>query len=180
MSVLPELSPACNPGRPLQMNLVPATLENKNSAPQAAPVGPNSPEKKEAKKPVAKKSAPKKTAASKKSKDGVNKSAEIRAIATAMKARNEKPRPVKIIEMLEKQGIEVSSPQVSQVLKGMGFRPRRRRKNGSAAGVAGPVVKKTGKSGLSVEDLLKAKKMADEFGGARRLVNAISRLIELQ
>jgi len=42
------------------------------------------------------------------------------------------------------------------------------------------VVKKASKSPLSVEDLLKAKKMADEFGGAERLVNAISALVELQ
>jgi hypothetical protein len=37
------------------------------------------------------------------------------------------------------------------------------------------------REGLShVDDLLKAKKMAQEFGGAEKLVNAISALVELQ
>ena len=97
-----------------------------------------------------------------------------------MKAKGEKPRPVVIMEMLRKQGIEVSSPQISMVLKKMGFRPRKRRKSGATAGAAAPVAKKTSKSTLSVEDLLRAKKMAEEFGGAEKLVNAISALVELQ
>ena len=46
----------------------------------------------------------------------VNKSAEIRKVAAAMKAAGEKPRPVVIIATLKKQGVEVSSPQVSMVL----------------------------------------------------------------
>lgn len=55
----------------------------------------------------------------------LNKSAEIRKVATSMKEKGEKPRPVAIIAVLKKQGVEVSSPQVSMVLKRMGFRPRR-------------------------------------------------------
>ena len=67
------------------------------------------------------------------------------------------------------------------VLKKMGFKRRKRRKSGVAAGAAGPVVKKAfSKNTLSVEDLLRAKKMAEEFGGAEKLVNAISALVELQ
>jgi transposase len=64
-------------------------------------------------------------------KKEVNKSEEIRKIAANMKAKNEKPRPIKIIELLKKQGIDVSSPQVSMVLKRMGFRPRKRAKVGA-------------------------------------------------
>ena len=56
----------------------------------------------------------------------VNKSDEIRKLAAAMKERGEKPRPVVIVATLKKQGVVVSSPQVSMVLKGMGFRPRKR------------------------------------------------------
>ena len=134
------------------------------------------PKTKKVKTPMERKTAPKKPAA----KAEVNKSEEIRKLARALKARNEKPRPVVMIEMLKKQGIEVSSPQISMVLKGMGFRPRKRRKSGAAAGAAAPVAKKTSKSTLSVEDLLRAKKMAEEFGGAEKLVNAISALVELQ
>ena len=54
----------------------------------------------------------------------INKSEEIRKIATAMKAEGKKPRPVLIIADLKKRGIVVSSPQVSMVLRKMGFRPR--------------------------------------------------------
>ncbi|NDH95241.1 MAG: hypothetical protein EBZ13_12070, partial [Planctomycetia bacterium] len=76
-----------------------------------------------------------------KAKD-VNKSEEIRKVATSMKAKGEKPRPVTIITALGKQGIEVSSPQVSMVLKRMGFRPRKRRKGGKAAAARPAAAKK--------------------------------------
>ena len=69
----------------------------------------------------------KKPAAEKKAPKGVNKSAEIRKVAAAMKEKGEKPRPVVIIATLKSKGIEVVSPQVSNVLKKMGFRPRKRR-----------------------------------------------------
>ena len=163
------------------MNPVPATPEKATSAPKAAPSAVKVPSpKKEAKKPVAKKSAAKKTVSKKTSKDGVNKSEEIRKIATAMKAKNEKPRPVKIIAILKSQGIEVSSPQVSMVLKKMGFRPRSR-KSGAAGGAATTVVKKASKSVLSIDDLINAKKAVAAFGGnAAKLVDAVSALVELQ
>jgi len=112
------------------------------------------------------------------SKD-VNKSAEIRKVATAMKAANEKPRPVTIIATLKKQGVEVSSPQVSMVLKRMGFRPRRRRKNGgkpltTTAGSAKAVRTKATK--ISVEDLVAAQKAVTRLGGLDRALAAIEAL----
>ena len=73
----------------------------------------------------------------KKDAKGVNKSDEIRKLASAMKERGEKPRPVVIVTTLKKQGVAVSSPQVSMVLKGMGFRPRKRRKSGAVAAAKG-------------------------------------------
>jgi len=112
----------------------------------------------------------------------LNKSAEIRKVATAMKARNEKPRPVTIIEVLGKQGIEVSSPQVSMVLKRMGFRPRRRRKVAKAGGVAVVTTKGSGKevrtkaTKISVEDLVAAKKAVSRLGGLDRALAAIEAL----
>jgi hypothetical protein len=117
------------------------------------------------------------------SKD-VNKSAEIRKVATAMKARNEKPRPVTIIEVLGKQGVEVSSPQVSMVLKRMGFRPRRRRKGSAkpAGGVAVVTTKgnakavRTKATKISVEDLVAAKKAVSRLGGLDRALAAIEAL----
>jgi hypothetical protein len=57
-------------------------------------------------------------------KDLPSDTEEIRKIANGMKAKGEMPRPAVIIDMLKKQGIVVPSPQVSMVLKRMGFRPR--------------------------------------------------------
>jgi len=101
-----------------------------------------------------------------------NKSEEIRKVARAMKEKGEKPRPVTIIAQLKKQGVVVSSPQVSMVLKGMGFRPRRRRK-GAKPAVAGKPAATPRKSGISVEDLVIAKKVIGQFGNAERALAAI-------
>lgn len=161
------------------MNPTPETPEKASIAPKAALIAVKGPTpKKEAKKSVAKKPAAKKTVSKKTSKDGVNKSEEIRKVAKDLQAKGEKVRPVTIVEILKRRGITIAPPQASMVLKKMGFKRRKHRKSGAAAG--GTVVKKASQSTLSVEDLLKAKRMADEFGGAERLVNAISALVELQ
>jgi hypothetical protein len=118
-------------------------------------------------------------AESKAAKD-TNKSAEIRKVATSMKNKGEKPRPVVIIEMLGKQGIEVSSPQVSQVLKKMGFRPRRRRKargaDGAAAKVASKAVRGKKSSNITLEDLVEAKKVASSLGGVEKALATLEAL----
>ena len=109
----------------------------------------------------------------------VNKSAEIRKVATSMKAKGEKPRPVSIIATLKKQGIEVSSPQVSMVLKRMGFRPQRRRKGGKSA-TTRAAAKKTSRvmvpAKISVDDLLAAKKVAEKFGSADNAIKVLEAL----
>jgi len=109
----------------------------------------------------------------------VNKSAEIRKVASSMKAKGEKPRPVTIIATLKKQGIEVSSPQVSMVLKRMGFRPQRRRKGGKAAAPRAATKKiarvKTPVK-ISVDDLLAAKKVAEKFGSADNAIKVLEAL----
>lgn len=112
----------------------------------------------------------------------VNKSAEIRKVATSMKAKGEKPRPVTIIATLKKQGIEVSSPQVSMVLKRMGFRPQRRRKGGKAkaaaprATAAKKVLRAKAPATISVDDLLAAKKVAEKFGSADNAIKVLEAL----
>lgn len=128
--------------------------------------------KKPASKATAKKSIVKKSATA--GKD-INKSAEIRKVAAAMKAEGKKPRPILIIEILKKQGIVVSSPQVSMVLKGMGFRPRKRRKSHQvAAERSAPALKKA--SRVKIEDLVKAKKVAAQMGGIDRALAALQAL----
>jgi len=113
----------------------------------------------------------------------LNKSAEIRKVAAGLKAKGEKPRPVTIIAILKKQGVEVSSPQVSMVLKRMGFRPRRRRKGGAVAG-GKPVVTTAGSgkavrtraTKISVDDLVAAQKAVSRLGGLDRALAAIEAL----
>lgn len=110
----------------------------------------------------------------------VNKSEEIRKVASGMKAKGEKPRPVTIIATLKAKGVEVSSPQVSMVLKRMGFRPRKRRKAGSLAAAAAAANKAAGKSKskskISVEDLVAAQKAVGRLGGLDRALAAIEAL----
>jgi pyruvate carboxylase len=79
---------------------------------------------------------------------------------------------------LKSKGIEVVSPQVSNVLKKMGFRPRKRRKSG-----AGPKAAATARKAspvragdVSVEDLIAAKRVVGQFGGADRALAAIAAL----
>lgn len=125
--------------------------------------------------------------ADKKPAKDVNKSEEIRKAATAMKSKGEKPRPVVIIATLKKQGIEVSSPQVSMVLKRMGFRPRKRRKQIDLAAAAAAAGKSGagGKGGkappkISVEDLVAAKKAVSRLGGLNRALAAIEALRQFE
>jgi len=122
----------------------------------------------------------KKPAADKKPAKDLNKSAEIRKLATVMKEKGEKPRPVVIVAALKKQGIDVSSPQVSMVLKRMGFRPRKRRPNGSMKETAGVAVARksaTGRTGaISIEELLAAKRAVSQLGGTDRALAAIAAL----
>ena len=114
----------------------------------------------------------------------INKSEEIRKTATHMKEKGESPRPVLIIESLKKQGIVVSSPQVSMVLKKMGFRPRKRRTANAASNVTAqkkPASVVVGRGNLisvedSVEDLILAKKIVGQLGGIDRALAAISAL----
>jgi arginine repressor len=115
----------------------------------------------------------------KKEPKGMNKSEEIRKLATAMKERDEKPRPVVIVATLKKQGIAVSSPQVSMVLKRMGFRPRKRRKSGEVAVVSKKVSKPVASRGaqmISVEELIVAKRVVNQLGGTDRALAAIAAL----
>lgn len=116
----------------------------------------------------------------KKTAKDVNKSEEIRKLAKSMQEKGEKPRPVVIIAALKKQGIDVSSPQISMVLKRMGFRPRKRRTNGSAKETVGVTAARkvaTGRTDrISIEDLITAKKVVAQLGGTDRALATIAAL----
>lgn len=132
---------------------------------------------KRAEKPMAK-SSPKKST-------GVNKSEEIRKVASAIKAKGEKPRPSVIVaELLKSKGVKVAPAQVSMILKKMGFRPLRKRKKAgvapaaSAAKVSTKSVSKAAAkpAAISVDDLIAAKKMAGNLGGTEKAIAALQAL----
>jgi hypothetical protein len=131
---------------------------------------------KKAEKPMAKTSSRK--------SGGVNKSAEIRKVAAAMKSKGVKPRPSVIVAELKAKGVAVAPAQVSTILKKMGFRPlHKRKKRGApaAGGASAKVAKSPSKaapksSSISVDDLIAAKKMAGSLGGTEKALAALSAL----
>lgn len=131
-------------------------------------------------KPAPAKTETKKPAAKRPAGKGINKSAEIRKVASGMKAKGEKPRPVVIIEILKKQGVEVSSPMVSMVLKKMGFRPRKRRKAGKVASQPAGTATAKKASKVKVEDLVKAKKIATQMGGVDKALAVLNALKDFE
>lgn len=104
---------------------------------------------------------------------GSSKADSIRQVAGAM------PKPVRprdVVAALKERGISVSAAQVSQVLKGMGL--KRRRRGRKPAAMAGRATSSTSES-LSLENLLAAKKLVDHLGSveaAKQAVDALARL----
>ena len=157
----------------------PATPNAETAAAPKARV--TKPKAKPSKNPVAQKPAK----ASKKPARDINKSEEIRKLATAMKAKGTKPRPSVIVAELGAKGIKVAAAQVSIVLKSMGFRPLRKRKKkgaaGAAAGTPKAAAKKAAVAGaVSIDDLLAARKAVASLGGSDRAVEAIKALKRLE
>ena len=115
---------------------------------------------------------------------GVNRSAEIRKVASVMKAGGTKPRPSVIVAELGGKGIRVTPTLVSIVLRGMGFRPLRKRKKTNATGnaIAKSAVakRKAGGTPLSVDELVAVKKAVDSLGGSERAMEAIQALKRLE
>ena len=108
----------------------------------------------------------------------LNKSEEIRKAGAELKAKGQKISPKAIMEVLGKRGIKVSSPQCSMVLKKAGFK-RRKRRTGEAVAKAAPSKSSRKDRPVTIEEVILAKKMADQFGGADRLavvVRALQRL----
>lgn len=112
------------------------------------------------------------------SKDGVNKTAEINKYL----AESPNASPKEVAEALSARGIEISAAYVSTIKSNAkrktksaggagGGRGRRGRRPAAAAGA--PV------GGSLIDTLIKAKKLAEELGGvdeARRILDALARL----
>ena len=130
--------------------------------------------KKSPKPPVKKKVAGK---ASKKAEPMSSKADLIRKVAGILKAKGEVVRPKTIVEILKKEGVDVAPAQVSMTLKAAGYRPlRKRRKASKARSVAQAPSRGKKTDAVTVDDLLAAKKVVQELGGADRAMKAIAAL----
>jgi hypothetical protein len=113
----------------------------------------------------------------------VNKSEEIRLEARRILDAGGSPRPRDIIEVLKSRGIEVVSPQVSQILGNMGVERRPRKKKRDAAPPRPPRVATAptppADDAFTLTDLIAAKKFVEMIGSPRRamsLLDALDRL----
>ena len=102
--------------------------------------------------------------------------------------KGQKISPKAIMDILAKKGIEVSSPQCSTVLKNAGFKRRKRRsgeavtkaapaKGASAKGASEKAARKS--DAVTIDEVIAAKKAAEQFGGADRLLAAVKALERL-
>ena len=102
-----------------------------------------------------------------------SKADSIRQVAQGM------PKPIRprdVVAALNEQGISVSPAQVSQVLKSMGLKRRRRGRKPSA--MAGRATTTTSES-LSLESLLAAKKLVNQLGSIETAKAAVDALVKL-
>lgn len=110
---------------------------------------------------------------------GGTKAEAIRQMAGTM----ERPvRPRDVVAAMAAQGVQVSSAQVSQVLRGMGMRRRRRggrRVAREATAATRQTASHSASRSISLDSLIAAKKLADQLGGvdaAKQAVDALARL----
>ncbi len=126
------------------------------------------------KKPAAPKSSlGRKTAAPTSQAAGqVNKAQRIRDVA---KTLGKKVRPKNVISELAKEGITVSSAQVSSTLSAAGYRRKRRGKKTAAASATHPA----SGNGLNLEALIAAKQLIQKVGGIEVAQEALAALKKL-
>lgn len=134
-----------------------------------------------AKKPVAKKKPAPGKATKKPAEKITSKADLIRKVAGIIKAKGEKPRPTEIAKILEEEGVTVAPAQVSTTLKAAGYRPLRKRRKGKKAAEGVAAAPKAAKSsGVSLDDLLAAKKAVVALGGTAKALEAIQALRRLE
>ncbi len=102
-------------------------------------------------------------------KGEVNKAQRIRDVA---KSLGKTVRPRDVIAVLAKEGIKVSSPQVSKTLRHAGYRRKRRGKRGATAGAKAT-------SGLNLDSLLAAKALIEKSGSVEAAQEALAALKKL-
>jgi hypothetical protein len=101
----------------------------------------------------------------------VNKAQRIRDVA---KSLGKKVRPKDVIAELAKEGITVSSAQVSTTLSAAGYRRRRHGKKGAAT-----AAHSGNRNGLNLEALIAAKALIQKVGGIEVAQEALTALKKL-
>ncbi len=114
--------------------------------------------------------------APKKTKGVVNKSAEIRRVASLLVAKGQHPRPKDIVTELRKKGIVVLSSQVSTALRDTDFALRQLRVDWGSPRVLFPEPA-LAISQVSYEELAAAKEFVSNMGGQEK---AIASIVALQ
>ena len=122
-----------------------------------------------------KKAAAGRTAAS---NNGAERGQKAEAIRQTAKSLGKKVRPRDVIATLKEQGIEVSSAQVSTVLKTMGMKRKRRGRKPRSVAAAAPRAASRSEA-ILIEDLLAAKKLVEQLGSVEAASQALSALAKL-
>jgi hypothetical protein len=102
-------------------------------------------------------------ASGKKRKTRVNKTEEIRSVASKMVAKGHRPRPLEIVAALKKQGIHVVGSQVSMALKGTGMEYRPQQGQRASLSHAFPDLT-TAVNQVGIDDLLVAREFVQRLG----------------
>ena len=113
----------------------------------------------------------------------VNKSEEIRLEARRILDAGGNPRPRDIIEILKSRGVEVVSPQVSQILGTLGVERRPRKKKRDAAPPRPPRATTAptphSDEAFTLTDLIAAKKFVEMIGSPKRAMSLLDALDKL-
>ena len=107
-------------------------------------------------------------------KNGAGETSKAQRIRDVAKTLGRKVRPRDVIAELAKEGVTVSSAQVSMTLRSAGYR-RKRRGRKAAAAVSHPA----SGNGLNVEALIAAKALIAKVGGVEAAEEAIKVLKKL-
>jgi hypothetical protein len=102
----------------------------------------------------------------------VNKTAKIRKVASELVAQGEPPRPKVIKEILEAEGIEVSSAQVSMALTDTEFAYRRNKVEWTRPQVVFPDPA-LALGQVSIDDVLEARKFVERLGSLEKAMAAL-------
>jgi lambda repressor-like predicted transcriptional regulator len=105
--------------------------------------------------------------------NGTGETSKAQRIRNVAKALGKKVRPRDVIAELAKEGVTVSSAQVSATLRKAGYRRRRRGRVASAVATA------TSGNGLSLDALLAAKDLIERVGGVEAAEEALKAMKKL-